>query len=481
MAKISMRNFNMLLGMVLFTIMLFLPSPEGMSDSAWDLAAVTVLLACWWSTEALPVPITSLLPVVLFPALGITTIADATAPYAQPTIFLLMGGFIMATGLARWNLHRRIALMVLVKVGNSPTALIGGFMAVTAMISMWISNTASTLMMLPIALSMAGEIIKKRDAKTEGFLLCLVLGIAYGANIGGFGTPIGTPPNLLVIAFMKENYGIDVSFLSWMMFGVPATIIMLPIACLVLTKWAFPFDLAENSIAHDLLQQELDEMGPMRVPEKRMALLFAFIASAWILRTPIQNNLEILPWLSDALIAIAGAMLMFMIPSGSKRKQGSKLLNWKTADKIPWGVLLLFGGGLSLAAAVKATGLAVWIGEELAAVAIFDLIIIILILVTIVVFLTELTSNTATTATLLPILGALAVATGLDPMILFVPVAISASCAFMLPVATAPNAVIFASGEVTIPQMAKAGFRLNLFAIFAITGLSYVLVPIIFG
>ena len=481
MKKIGIRNFNMLLGMVLFTIMILLPAPESMSDNAWSVAAVIVLLAYWWSSEALPVPITSLLPIVMFPLLGVSTIGAATAPYAAPTIFLLMGGFIMATGLARWNLHRRIALMVLVRVGNSPTALIGGFMAVTAMISMWISNTASTLMMLPIALSLASEIVKERNEKTNGFLLCLVLGIAYGANIGGFGTPIGTPPNLLVIAFMKENYGIDISFLSWMLIGIPATLIMLPIACFVLTKWAHPFELDENSIAHELLQNELDEMGPMSVPEKRMAMLFAFIACAWIFRTPIQKNLEIMMWLSDALIAVAGAMLMFMLPSGSKTEKHSTLLDWKTADKIPWGVLLLFGGGLSLAAAVKTSGLAIWIGGELAIIGTYDLLLIIFILVTIVVFLTELTSNTATTATFLPILGALALATGLDPMILFVPLAISASCAFMLPVATAPNAVIYSSGQVSIPQMATAGFRINLFAIFAVTGISYLLVPIVFG
>ena len=471
----------MLLGMVLFTLMILLPAPEGMPKAAWSVAAVTVLLACWWSTEALPVPITSLLPIILFPTLGVSSLSAATAPYAAPTIFLLMGGFIMATGLARWNLHRRIALTVLVKVGNSPTALIGGFMAVTAMISMWISNTASTLMMLPIALSLASEVVKERDAKTNGFILCLVLGVAYGANIGGFGTPIATPPNLLVVAFMKESYGIDVSFLSWMMFGVPAVIVMLPIACFVLTRLAFPFDLDKNSIAQDVLHHELKEMGPMSTPEKRMAFVFAFVACAWIFRTPIQKNLEMMLWLSDALIAVAGAMIMFMIPSGSKHEKHSTLLNWKTADKIPWGVLLLFGGGLSLAAAVKSTGLAVWIGDELAAIAMFDVIVIIGILVALVVFLTELTSNTATVATLLPILGALSVATGLDPMILFMPVAISASCAFMLPVATAPNAVVFSSGEVTIPQMASAGFRINLFAIFAITGLCYVLVPVVFG
>lgn len=481
MKKIGLKTANMLIGMMLFTIMIFLPTPEGMEQAAWHVAAVTVLLAYWWSSEALPVPVTSLLPIVLFPTFGIATIAEATSPYAAPTILLLLGGFIMATGLAKWKLHRRIALNVLVRVGNNPIALIGGFMAVTAMISMWISNTASTLMMLPIAISLASEIVPERGPKTIGFVLCLILGIAYGANIGGFGTPIGTPPNLLVIAFMKENYGIEVSFLSWMMFGVPATLIMLPIACFVLTKLAHPFDLSENSVAHDILQQKLDNMGPISVPEKRMAMAFAFVAFMWVFRTPIQNNLGMLPWLSDALIAIGGAILMFMIPSGAADPKNSKLLDWETANTLPWGVLLLFGGGLSLAAAVKATGLAVWIGSEMGAIGTLDLIFIVFILTTLVVFLTELTSNTATVATLLPILGALAVATGIDPMMLFVPVAISASCAFMLPVATGPNAVVFSSGEVTIPQMATAGFQLNLFAIFAVTAVSYSLVPIIFG
>lgn len=481
MEKISLNNFNMLFGLLLFITILFLPAPEGMSDTAWKVAAVTVLLAFLWSTEALPVPVTSLLPIVFFPMLGVSSIGAATAPYAAPTIFLLMGGFIMATGITKWNLHRRIALMILVKVGNNPTALIGGFMAVTAMISMWISNTASTLMMIPIALSLANEIIKEKNAKTTGFIICLVLGIAYGANIGGFGTPIGTPPNLLVIAFMKESYDIDISFLSWMLIGIPTVMIMLPAALFVLTKWAYPYDLSENSLAGEHLKQELDEMGPISTPEKRMSILFAFIASCWILRTPIQSNLELLPWLSDTLIAIAGAILMFIVPSGSQDKKLNRLLDWQTAETLPWGVLLLFGGGLSLAAAVSSSGLAIWIGTALGSIGVLDLIFIILILVTIVVFLTELTSNTATAATLIPIMGALAVSTGIDPMILFVPLAISASCAFMLPVATGPNAVVFSSGEVSIPQMANAGFRLNLFAIFGVTGSSYLLVPLVFG
>lgn len=475
------RNFNLLLGLGLMGLVLFLPAPQGMGDAAWKVVAVTLLLATWWATEALPVPITSLIPLVMFPALGVFSFGDAASAYAKPTIFLLLGGFIMATGLARWNLHRRLALHILTRVGDHPAALIGGFMGVTALISMWISNTASTIMMIPIALSVAGEVVKEQNEQTKGFVLCLILGIAYSASIGGLGTPIGTPPNAFVVAFMKETYDVDISFLGWMMFGLPTVLVMTPLAWWVLTRWAYPFDLHGAPTAGNLLQEELRSMGRMSTPEKRMAMVFGLVAACWVFRVPVQRHFDELSWLSDALIAIGGAMVMFMVPSGSKDEKSTALLDWDTANKIPWGVLLLFGGGLSLAAAVAKTGLAVWLGDALTGLATLDLIFIMLALVTLVIFLTELTSNTATTATLLPVLGALAVSTGMDPMMLFAPAALSASCAFMLPVATAPNAVIYSTGTVTIPQMATAGLRLNLVAIVAVTTISYLLIPVIFG
>lgn len=480
------RKIGLLVGLLFFGITLFTPAPEGMSLTAWHTSGVALLLASWWATEVLPIPITSLLPMVLFPALGIMTMGESTAPFARPTIFLLLGGFIIATALARWNLHRRLALNILVRVGSNPAALIGGFMAATALISMWISNTASTLMMIPIALSLAkeiigSEIVKDRSPKHHGFILCLVLGIAYAASIGGLGTPIGTPPNLFVVSFMRDTYGIEISFLTWMMFGVPTVLVMVPLAWFVLTKWAYPFSLSDKEVAHDLLAEELQAMGPMSTPERRVALVFLGVAAFWVFRVPVQKNLEIMLWLNDALIAVAGAMVLFLIPSGCKTEKGTALLDWDSANRIPWGVLLLFGGGLSLAAAVKSSGLAIWLGTALAGLGTIPLILMVLSLVTLVIFLTELTSNTATVATLLPVLGALAVTTGIDPMMLFAPVALSASCAFMLPVATAPNAVIYSTGEVTIPQMANAGFRLNLVGIIAVTALSYSLVPIIFG
>ncbi len=475
------RNMGLIIGLLFFMIPLVIPTPEGMSDPAWKTAGIALLLASWWATEVLPIPITSLLPMLLFPALGIMTMGESTAPFARPTIFLLLGGFIIATALARWNLHRRLALNILVRVGDNPAAIVGGFMAATAIMSMWISNTASTIMMIPIALSLAGEIVKDRNIRHQGFILCLILGIAYSASIGGLGTPIGTPPNLFVVSFMKETYGIEISFFTWMLFGIPTVIVMVPIAWYVLTKWAYPFNLSDAPVAQAILQQKLADMGPMRIPEKRVAMVFLTVALFWIFRVPVQQNLHVMMWLNDAMIAVGGACILFMIPSGCATEKGTALLDWDSASQIPWGVLLLFGGGLSLASAVKTSGLAIWLGTALSTLATMPLIMMILCLVAMVIFLTELTSNTATVATLLPVLGALAVTTGIDPMMLFAPVALAGSCAFMLPVATAPNAVIYSTGEVTIPQMANAGFRLNLVAIIAVTSLSYALVPVIFG
>lgn len=459
---------------------ILLPAPAGLTIEAWQTAGIALLLAVFWATEVLPIPVTSLLPIILFPALGILTMKESTTPYAAPTIFLLLGGFIIATGLSRWNLHRRLALNILVRVGEHPAALIAGFMGATALISMWISNTASTIMMIPIALSLISEIANDKQAEYQRFLLCLILGIAYSASIGGLGTIIGTPPNLFVVSYMKQTYDIDISFVDWMLFGVPTVIIMTSAAWWVLTRWVYSFSAQTITISSNLIQDELTKMGPLTQPEKRLAFIFLLVATAWIIRVPLQQNLGILPWLNDALIALSGAVMLFMVPSGDTQEKGTALLDWEHANQIPWGVLLLFGGGLTLAAAIKSSGLAAWIGTSLSGFSSLPFIALLLGLVILVVFITELTSNTATTATLLPILGVLAANSGIDPILLFAPTALAASCAFMLPVATAPNAVVYASGKVTIPQMANAGFRLNLIAIMIVTALSYTLVPMVF-
>lgn len=478
------------LGPALFILLLLSEPPAGLSGAAWATVAVAALMATWWATEAIPVPATSFLPIVLFPMLGVSSLSEATTPYASPVIYLLLGGFIVAVALERWNLHRRIALNILRRVGDHPSSIILGFMVATAGLSMWVSNTASTMMMVPIALSVAAVVVADHRApegiEREGggednrFILAILLGVAYSASIGGLGTLIGTPPNALVAGYMLDRYGIEITFAHWMLFGVPVVVVMVPLAWFVLTRLAFPMDIAPNPAAQQLVEDELAALGPMSVTEKRVMIAFTAVAVAWMTR-PLLQMIPGLGALSDTIIAIGGAAMMFLIPAGKEAGRGRFLLDWPSAERIPWGVIILFGSGMSLAAQVSATGLAGWIGGQLQGLTTWHLILLIGAIVTLVIFLTELTSNTGTTATILPILGALADASAHTPMMLAAPAALAASCAFMLPVATGPNAVVFARGYLHVPDMAKAGFRLNLLGIVVITGLAYLLVPLIFG
>ncbi len=474
------RKIGLVLGLFLFFYSLFSTPPANMSEQAWITAGVGMLMAVWWVTQVLPLPVTSLLPIILFPLIGISSVREATVPYVNPVIFLLLGGFIIATALQRWQLHRRLALTILHLVGSHPHAIVGGFMVVSALLSMWISNTATTIMMLPIAISLAHVMLEGQSKEAANkFTVCLMLGIAYAASIGGLGTLIGTPPNAMVAAFMTQTYGINIGFVQWMSFGLPVVFILVPIAWLLLTRLVFTFDLGHNTTAAGVVDSELEALGLMTTPEKRTAIVFVFIALAWVTR-PLLQQIPGLAALNDTIIAVVGAVSLFLIPSGEKRQKNTRLLNWSTAKGIPWGVLLLFGGGLSLAATISSSGLAAWLGTVLSVLTSFHVFTLLLSIVAMVVFLTELTSNTATTATLLPVLGGIATAAYLEPMLLIAPMALAASCAFMLPVATAPNAIVFGSGKVSIPQMARAGFCLNLVVITLITPLAYLLIPLIF-
>ena len=474
------RKIGLVLGLFLFFYSLFSTPPANMSEQAWITAGVGMLMAVWWVTQVLPLPVTSLLPIILFPLIGISSVREATVPYVNPVIFLLLGGFIIATALQRWQLHRRLALTILHLVGSHPHAIVGGFMVVSALLSMWISNTATTIMMLPIAISLAHVMLEGQSKEAANkFTVCLMLGIAYAASIGGLGTLIGTPPNAMVAAVMTQTYGINIGFVQWMSFGLPVVFILVPIAWLLLTRLVFTFDLGHNTTAAGVVDSELEALGLMTTPEKRTAIVFVFIALAWVTR-PLLQQIPGLAALNDTIIAVVGAVSLFLIPSGEKQQKNTRLLNWSTAKGIPWGVLLLFGGGLSLAAAISSSGLAAWLGTVLSVLTSFHVFTLLLSIVAMVVFLTELTSNTATTATLLPVLGGIATAAYLEPMLLIAPMALAASCAFMLPVATAPNAIVFGSGKVSIPQMARAGFCLNLVVITLITPLAYLLIPLIF-
>lgn len=482
MARHRYQQIGLFLGPALALALLLAPPPETMAPAAWRTAAVVVLMATWWSTEAIPVPATSLLPVVLFPLLEISSLGDATRPFASPVIFLLLGGFMLALTLERWQLHRRLALMVLARTGDRPDAIVFGFMLATALLSMWVSNSATTLMMIPIALSVVSRIMAGRDGAHE-FPVMLLLGIAYAASIGGLGTIVGTPPNALAVGYLAEHYDIHIGFAQWMLVGVPVVLVMVPLCWWIMTRWVYSVHLPPNPAAAGEIAAELAELGPLSVPERRTATVFGIVAGAWMLQ-PLLARVPGLEALNDTTIAIGGALAMFLVPSGHAERgirTGGGLLDWPSTANLPWGVMLLFGSGMSLAEQVSASGLALWLGESLAVLTAWPVIGLLLAVVALVVFLTELTSNTGLTATILPVLGVIAVVGGIEPALLAVPAALAASCAFMLPVATPPNAIIFGSGNVTIPQMVNAGFRLNLLAIAVMTLFGYFLVPVVFG
>ncbi len=472
------QKVGLLLGPALLATLLLSGTPDGLSGTAWATASIGILMAVWWATEAVPIAVTALLPVVLFPMFGVSSIQETTAPYANKVIFLFLGGFIVAFAMQRWDLHRRIALTVLQHAGGDGRSLVGGFMLASALISMWVMNTSTTMMLLPIAVSIITVIHKTvvtLDEKAkEDFQFSLLLGVAYGATIGGIATLVGTAPNAMFAAFMLENYATSIDFSSWMLVGLPMSAMMLPLAWVALTRWVFKVDFVTSGEGRAALRKMKEDMGSISIPEKRVAMVFLFMALTWIFR-PLLIKVPALSALDDSLVAIAGAILLFLVPSG--RTDDPLLLRWKYAEQLPWGVLLLFGGGLTLAGAVSRTGLAEWLGGSLHAVGTLPLVAIVIMAATLIIFLTELTSNIATTATFLPVVGAIAIEAGYDPIVLAVPVTLAASCAFMLPVATPPNAIVFGSGMLTIPRMARAGLVLNLIGIVLVSAVAYKLAP----
>jgi len=470
-----------ILGPAIFVVMLLTDQWQGvMSTEAWRVAAVGLWMATWWATEAIPVPVTAFLPLVVFEPLGISSLREAAAPYANPTIYLFLGGFMMAMAIDRWNLHRRIALAVIDNTGTDGRRLIGGFMLVCAVLSMWMTNTSTTIMLLPIVLSVSAVMrdnIPNLPEKTrQDFQIAMLLGLAYSASIGGLATLIGTPPNALLMGFMAENYDIEISFARWMLVGIPVSFVMLPIAWWLLTRVLFPCDIPANEAVKKHLHQLRKELGAMSIPERRIGIIFVCLIMSWMLRRPISDWLGI-GGLSDAGIVMTAAMLLFILPSGDAKQP--RLMTWDNVTRLPWGVLILFGGGLSLAAAVSGSGLALWLGEQLAPLNAWGTAVLVVASVALVIFLTELTSNLATTATLLPVMGAIAIQAGLPPIVLTVPITIAASCAFMLPVATPPNAIVFSTGAISVPQMVRAGILLNIIGIIIVSAAALFLAPVL--
>jgi sodium-dependent dicarboxylate transporter 2/3/5 len=475
---VARQRIGLALGPLTLLVLLLLPPPEGLEVEGWRTIAIGLWMAIWWVTEAIPIPATALLPLVLFPVLGVLDIGEAAAPYANPLVFLFLGGFVLALAMQRWELHRRIALSIVRAVGTRPRRLVLGFMLATGFLSMWVSNTATAVMMLPIGLSVIDLVLKKgeEDPTRSHFALNLMLGIAYAASIGGLATLIGTPPNALLAGFMLEAYDVEIGFAQWMTVGLPLVVLTLPLTWLILTRLVFPIRLQEIPGGREMIDRELRELGPVSRAERWVAVVFVATALAWIFRPLLEGAV---PGLSDTGIAIAAAVVLFLIPVDLERAEF--VMNWEWAERLPWGVLLLFGGGLALAAAVKATGLAEWIGASLSGLGAWPTLALVLLVATLIVFLTELTSNTATAAAFLPVVAALAVGLGENPLLLAIPAALAASCAFMMPVATPPNAIVFGSSFITIPQMARAGIVLNLLFIAVITLLAYTLVLVVFG
>ncbi len=475
-------------GIALFVILLILPWGEELSIEGKRMGAVAALMAFWWVTEVVPISVTAMLPLLLFPLLGISDAKAAAAPFANHLIFLFMGGFFIALAIQRWNLHRRIALQTVKIVDFSRSKLTLGFMIATAFLSMWISNTAAAMIMVPIAMAVVEQIKSKENSggDPKKFGTALMLAVAYSASIGGIGTLIGTPPNIVLANALERLYGYRLDFGAWAMVGIPLVVIFLPLVWLYLTKIAFRLKGGELEGGKKVIRDELERLGPMSVEEKRVMIVFAAAVFLWIFSSPkdfgaftIPGVQTFFPGATDATIAMFCAVALFFIPAG--KGKNTRLLVWRQAQDLPWGILILFGGGLALAEGFKITGLAQWIGTRVEVFAEYPHIILVVFTIALIIFLTELTSNTATTAMILPILAGISVGLGENPLMLMLPAAIAASCAFMLPVATPPNAIVFGSGQVTIPVMARTGFALNLAGIVIITSLTYLLLVPMFG
>ncbi len=473
------RLSGLFAGPVLLLAMLLLPLPEGMTPEGQRVAGVAILMAVWWLTEAIPIPATALLPVLLFPVLGVTSASEVTRAYGHHLIYLFLGGFLMAVCMQKWNLHHRIALHTIRIVGVTPQRLILGFMLATAFISMWISNTATTMMMVTIAVAVLGEISGRMSPQPgqQGYATGLMLSIGYAASIGGTATLIGTPPNAIFAGVLEKQHNISISFLDWMKFGLPLALLMLVLTWLYLTRVRFRCGMQALPGGRAFINEQLTRLGPMAREEKLVALVLGIVAALWVLRGLFPSAAP--PLIKDSTIAIAGALALFMIPVNLRRYEF--LLDWKTAVTVPWDIIILFGGGFALANGFQDSGLSGWLAQQLDSLHGADILLVLGTVVLLVIFLTEVTSNTATASLLLPVMGALASAIGVSPVGLMAAAVVAASFAFMLPVATPPNAIVFSSRYVTITQMAGAGLWLNLLGVLVITGCVYVLLPLVWG
>ena len=465
------KKIGFILGPLTFIILMFIGPFEGLSQPAHSILSSTLWIAIWWITEAIPIAATALIPIVLFPLSGGLDLSATTASYGHKFVFLYLGGFLIAIGIEKWKLHKRIAINIISFIGIDARRVILGFMLATAFLSMWISNTATSVMMLPIGIA----IIKQLN-ENKIFGKALMLGIAYSASIGGVATVIGTPPNLVLAGVISEIYGYEITFSKWFLFGFPISIILLFFCWIYLTRVAYKFESNSFPGGKTEIQTIKKELGPISYEEKLVAIVFALAGLCWISRSFFLQ--KILPSLDDTIIAISFGLLLFILPS---KQKSTALLSWRDTINLPWGIIILFGGGMALARAFETSGLALWLGELMTSFSVLPLFLLILLLIAAVNFLTEITSNLATTAMLLPVLAPLALEINIHPFGLMVGAAVAASCAFMLPVATPPNAVVFGSGYLKIQDMVTRGVIMNIFSIILITLMVYIILPIVWG
>ncbi len=468
------QKIAVLSGFALF-FLAWLTNPLHLETNACRVIAVAVMMITWWITEALPMPAVALIPIVLFPLLGIATIGATTAPYANEVIFLFMGGFMIGLGIEKWNLHKRIALSIVKRTGTSGNRIILGFILATGFISMWLSNTATTMMMFPIAISVIRVIGAGQDSKgMRNFSLCLMLAIAYSSNFGGIATIIGTPPNVAYVAYISKKFNYEISFFNWMLICLPISLMLMMTLYLVTVKFLFPNGLASSREMQGMINSELHALGPISGPEKRVLAIFSCTALLWITRDLI-NGLHLVK-IDDNMIAIFGALLMFIIPSG---EQQTRLLEWKDTKNMAWGILLLFGGGITLANAMEKAGLMEMLGQWIASFSGSNVLLLLIVITTVSIFISEVMSNIAQVIVFAPVVTSIAQAAGINPFILGIAMTLAASCASMMPMGTPPNAIVFASGHIRIQQMMKAGFVMNIIAIILIVLFCYYLLPLL--
>ncbi len=458
-------------------LMLLLGAPEGMTEAGWKVLAVTQWMALWWIFEVVPLAATALLPLVLFPLLGVLDFKKTAVPYASDIIFLFLGGFIIAHAFEKWHLHTRIALCIVRRIGLKPERMIGGFIAAACFLSLWISNTATILMLLPLVLAVVELVLKdkktgrlKQTPEAKNFATALLLGVCYAVSIGGVGTLIGTPPNMFFKGYFEKQYGISIDFFGWMLVGVPMVVLMGTACWLVLVKLLFPVRALNVKQSAAMIEKTYKNLGRMNRGETYVALVALLTAAGWVFGLPLAN---MVPGLSDAGVAMIGAVAMFLIPVNLKK--GQFLLKWDDVAKLPLGVLLLFGGGLSLSEGIRASGLDLWITQQVGGLSGLSVFALIAIVVAVVIVMSEVMSNIATIAILLPVLAPSAVGFGENPLLLAIPATLAASVGYMLPVATAANAIVFGTGYVTVRQMVKAGFILDIVGFLVILLVTYAL------